>query len=156
MAIDIAAFQSAEILVPLAFSLAIIFGILEITRIFRNKAVNFIVAFTLSIFAVINSAFVSFLWANLVFVAAFFIIMFFIIFVYKVFGSGRKNVDAIIMNGAILFVLLSLSYLYINSFPSVPFIGGGENLILLIAIVLILSIFWAVFKTGSEPQPQGR
>lgn len=154
MVFDFAMLQTTEFLIPFLFSLAVIFGILEVTRIFgRNRAVNFIVSFTLSFFAIIYPGFVDFMWANFGLVAIFFIAMFFITFVFKTLGIGSKNSkDSILINGAILFVLLSLSYTYAESFPSVPLIGTGQNLILLVSVVLILSIFWAAYKTGTtEP-----
>jgi len=155
MAFDIIALQTTELLIPFLFSLAIIFGILEVTKIFRNKAVNFIVAFCLSFFAMIYPGFVDFMWANFGLIAIFFIAMFFILFISRVFGfGGRSSADVIIINGVILFVLLSLSYLYIDEFPSVSFVGRGENLILLISVALILSIFWAAYKAGPEQKPQ--
>ncbi|MFH0929428.1 MAG: hypothetical protein V1818_03675 [Candidatus Aenigmatarchaeota archaeon] len=150
MVFDTLMLQSTEFLVPFLFSLAVIFGILEVTRIFRNKAVNFIVSFALSFFALAYPGFMAFMWANFGLVAMFFIAMFFMLFILKVFGMGGKSSqDSVIINGAILFVLLSLSYLYVDSFPSVPIIGEGQNLILLISVVLIISIFWAAYKMGS-------
>jgi ABC-type amino acid transport system permease subunit len=152
MAIDATMLQSTEFLIPFLFSLAVIFGVLEVTRIFRNRAVNFIVAFTLSFFALIYPGFVDFMWANFGLAAIFFIAMFFLVFVFKVFGiGGGRSQDSIIINGIILLVLLSVSYLYIDSFPSFPYIGEGQNLILFISLVLILSIFWAAYKTESPP-----
>ena len=132
MVIDIVSLQSTEFLIPFLFSLAIIYGLLEVIGIFRrNKAVNFIVAFCLSFFAMIYPGFVDFLWANFGLIAIFFIAMFFILFVSKIFGfGGRNSADVIIINGGILFILLSVSYLHRDSLPYVNFIGSGENLIL--------------------------
>jgi hypothetical protein len=93
------------------------------------------------------------MWANFGLVAVFFIAMFFILFVSKIFGvRGGKNQDSMMIYGAILFILLSLSYIYIDSFPSVPFIGPGQNLILLVSVALIISIFWAAYKSGGSQQ----
>ena len=148
MAIDITMLQTTEFFIPFLFSLAVIFGVLEVTRLFR-KPVNFIISFTLSFFAMIYPGFVDFMWANFGLFAIFFIAMFFIVFVSKVFGmGGKKSQDSVIINGVILLILLSVSYLYIDSFPSVPFIGAGQNLILLVSVVLIISIFWAAYKTS--------
>ena len=148
MAIDITMLQTTEFFIPFLFSLAVIFGVLEVTRLFR-KPVNFIISFTLSFFAMIYPGFVDFMLANFGLFAIFFIAMFFIVFVSKVFGmGGKKSQDSVIINGVILLILLSVSYLYIDSFPSVPFIGAGQNLILLVSVVLIISIFWAAYKTS--------
>lgn len=152
MAIDLITLGSTEFLVPFFFCMATVFGVLEITKLFR-KPVNFIIAITLSIFALWYPGFVEFLWANFGLIAIFFIALFFIVFIYKVFGvGGRNTADAIVINGAILFVLLSISYLYMNNLPGTSFFGGAQNLILLIALALIISIFWAAYKTGGSPQ----
>jgi hypothetical protein len=155
MAFDLLAFQSTEILVPMLFSLAVIFGILEITNIFKNRAVNFLIALGMAFFAVSNSFYVSILWSYFGDVAIFFIVMFFIAFVFEVFGVRKgKHVsaDSVIINGVILFILLSIGYLYMDMLPDLPFIGGGENLFLLIAVIFILSIFWSAYKAGGGPE----
>jgi hypothetical protein len=152
MIIDMTGLQTMEFLVPFAFSLAVIFGVLDFVHLFRgNKPVNFIIAFTLSLFAMSNSAFVSFMWENFVLVAVFFIVAFFILFIKKISGPNNKT-DTIVINGAILFVLLSLSYAYMGGMSSIPIIGNSQNLILLIAGILILSMFWAAYKLGPAKQ----
>ena len=142
MIIDISALQSTEFLIPFLFSLAVVFGVLEITNIFKNRGVNFVIALTLSFFAMSSSFFVDLLWSYFGDIAIFFIALFFIAFIFEVFGVRRSNhpfsADSIIINGAILFVLLSIGYLYVDLLPSLPFIGGGENLILLEAAILFM------------------
>ncbi|MBN2202992.1 MAG: hypothetical protein JW700_02315 [Candidatus Aenigmarchaeota archaeon] len=81
--------------------------------------------------------------------------MFFVIFVFRIMIIGGANSfeDSLVVYGAILFVLLSLSFVYANSFPNVPFIGNGENLIILVSMALIITIFWSAYKIGSgKPQ----
>jgi hypothetical protein len=152
---DFTMFQSEHILIPFIFSLAIIFGTLETTKIFKNKAVNFLISVALAFFTVSNVVFLDFVWSQLGIISVFFILMFFVIFIMKAFGvsgSKEKSVDALIINGAILFVLLSVSYLYASSFPSVPFIGSGQNLLLLIFIAFMLVLFWLAYRSGG---PEG-
>ncbi len=83
--------------------------------------------------------------------------MFFIIFVLEAFGvrkgPGGNGADALIINAGVLFVLLSIGYLYTDFFPRLPIIGGGQNLLLLILVVFIVLIFWFAYKSGS---PQRR
>jgi len=159
MAIDISFLQSNQTLIPFLFVLAIIFGVLELTNIFRNRGVNFLVALAISFFAITNATFVAFLWLQFGNITAFFIVMFFIAFILEIFGlrkgePGKSRApEAMIINGAILFILLSISFLYIDLIPPLPFIGGGTNLLLFFAIIFILAIFWAAFK-ASPPHPQ--
>jgi hypothetical protein len=161
--IDITTFESNQFLIPFLFVLAIVFGALEQANVFRSRAVNFIVAAAISFFAVSNTAFTNLLWSQFGNVTIFFIAMFFIIFILEAFGvrkryPGEPPGGALVITGGILFVLLSIGLLIINLLPPIPFIGGGQNLLLLFAIVLILLIFWLAYKIGSgkpsHPQQQ--
>ena len=168
MAFDFTALQSQQFLIPFLFIFAIIFGSLKVANVFKsrdshgnvtseNTAVNFIIALALAFFAASNTSFVQLIWSQFGNIAAFFIIMFFIIFVLEAFGirhkrgePGKEGSDALIINGAILFILLSISSLFINSLPAIPGIGSGQNLLLLIFIVFILVIFWSAYRAGPE------
>lgn len=158
--IDITMFESNQFLIPFLFVLAVVFGALEQTNVFRSRAVNFIVAAAISFFAISNTAFTNLLWSQFGSITVFFIAMFFIIFILEVFGvrkrqPGEPPGGALVVTGGILFVLLSVGLLYINLLPPLPIIGGGQNLLLLFAITLILLIFWLAFKIGSgKPHPQ--
>jgi hypothetical protein len=153
MVIDIAFLQSEQTLIPFIFVLAIIFGVLELTKIFRNRGVNFLIALAIAFFTITNAAFVSMLWSYFGSITTFFIIMFFIAFVLEVFGirkGGHQPTSSIIIDGAILFVLLSIGFMNASYIPELPFIGSGQNVIFLIAVILILVIFWAAFKIGGK------
>jgi hypothetical protein len=155
MAIDLIALQSNEFLIPFLFVMAIVFGVLEITKVFRNRGVNFVIALAISFFAVSNATFVGFLWAQFGNITAFFIIMFFIAFILEMFGLRRPSKESrsesgMIITGAVLFVMLALGFTYSDLIPSLPYIGSGDNLILFFALVFILAIFWAAFKAGRE------
>ena len=158
--IDITTFESNQFLIPFLFVLAIVFGTLEQANVFRNRGVNFIVAAAISFFAISNTAFTNLLWSQFGNITVFFIAMFFIIFILEAFGVRKRHPDeapggALVVTGGILFVLLSIGLLLINLLPPIPFIGGGQNLLLLFAITLILLIFWLAFKIGSgKPHPQ--
>jgi hypothetical protein len=155
MAINIAFLQSEQTLIPFLFVLAIVFGVLELTKIFRNRGVNFLVALAIAFFTITNTAFVAMLWSYFGSITTFFIVMFFIAFVFEVFGlrgGQREPTSSVFINGAILFVLLSIGFLYAKQIPELPFIGGGQNLIFLFAIVFILAIFWAAFKISGPKE----
>ncbi|OGI12414.1 hypothetical protein A3K64_01115 [Candidatus Micrarchaeota archaeon RBG_16_36_9] len=155
--VDLYMFQSEQILIPFLFVLAITFGSIEITKIFRNKAVNLLISISLAIFAVSNDSFVQLLWSQFGNISVFFIAMFFIVFIIKVFsGFGKKerqNIhDEIMIYGAILFALLVMSYLFIDLLPVIPVIGGGKDIMLIVFIFLMIAIFWATFKTTTPPR----
>jgi len=147
--------ETEQTLIPFLFVLAIVFGVLELTKIFRNRGVNFLIAFSIAFFTITNTAFVNMLWSYFGSITTFFIVMFFIAFVFEVFGlrkaGQRETTSSILIDGAILFLLLSIGFLYSNQIPELPFLGGGQNLIFLFIVVFILAIFWSAFKIGGAP-----
>jgi hypothetical protein len=156
MVLDIAFLLSEQTLIPFLFVLAIVFGLLDIIKMFgRNRAVNFLIAFSIAFFSITNSGFVNLLWSQFGTITSFFIIMFFIAFVLEIFGlkdkKDKAKDDDIIIYGAILLILFSFGFVYSNLIPTIPYIGGGSNFIVLIAIIFILVIFWKAFKIGAEP-----
>jgi len=157
MLLDFTVFQSEQFLIPFLFILAIVFGAINVVNIFRNKGVNFLISIALAFFAASNTAFVQLLWSQFGIIAMFFIAMFFIIFILGAFGvrvgqQGKTDgADSLVINGAILFVLLSVGYLYLGNI-SVPIVGGGKNLLLFIFIMFIIVIFWSAFKTTTPPR----
>ena len=142
-----------EFLIPFIFVLADIFGVLHLARVFP-RSINFVISFVLAYFAAHNPVFISLFWSQIINVVIFFILMFFLAFTLQIFGLRGKGApkakEGLVIYGAILFVLLSIGFNYTETFPTLPVIGGGENLMLLIAIVLILAVFWAAFKAGEE------
>lgn len=149
---DLTMFQSQQVLIPFLFVLAVVFGAVEASNVFRNKGVNFLVSLALAFFAASNESFIQFLWSQFGSISIFFIAMFFIIFTLEAFGvrkgqQGKDSSDALVVNGAILFLLFSIGYLFAGSFPSLPIVGGGQNLMLLLFIVFIIVIFWFAYKT---------
>jgi hypothetical protein len=150
--IDVSFLQSEQTLIPFLFVLAIVFGILELTKIFKNRGVNFLIALAIAFFSITNAAFVNMLWTYFGSITTFFIIMFIVAFVLEVFGlrkGGHPPASAIIIYGAILFILVSLGFIYASQIPELPFIGGSQNLIFLLIIIFILAIFWATFRIGA-------
>ena len=155
MALDIAFLQSEQTLIPFLFVLAIVFGVLERVSIFHNRAVNFIVALAISFFTITNAAFVSILWAQFGNITTFFIIMFLITFVLEVFGlrgpqKPDKGEGGMIINGTILVLILVLGFTHSSLLPSLPYVGGGTNLLILVSLVFILALFWMAFRVGRE------
>lgn len=157
MLLDLTVLQSEQFLIPFLFILAVVFGTINVVNIFRNRGVNFLIALALAFFAASNTVFVQLLWSQFGTIAVFFIAMFFIIFILEAFGVRRgqqgkaDGSDALVIYGAILFVLLSVGYLYLGN-VSVPILGGGQNLLLFIFILFIIIIFWSAFKTTTPPR----
>lgn len=152
MILDLAFLMSEQTLIPFLFVLAIVFGFLDLLKIFgRNVAVNFLIALSMAFFSITNAAFVNMLWSYFGSITTFFIVMFLLAFVFEVFGlrkDKREPASSIIIYGGILFILLSLWFLSAKYVPDLPFIGSGQNLLFLFAIIFVLAIFWAAYKIG--------
>ena len=142
-----------QFFLPFIFVFAIVFGSLQLVNVFRNKAVNAILALSIAFFATLAPGFSNTLLSQFGNIAAFFMVVFFISFILKIFGFKRAQSvaeyqEALVIQGGILFVLLAVSFLFVDQIPTLPVIGTGQNLLLAIAVIFILSIFWAAFKIG--------
>lgn len=159
MVTDLGILSTNEAFIPFLFVLAIIFGVLEISHVIRNRGAMFLISFALAFFTVTSTNFVGVfpLYAGII--TPIFIIIFIIAFILEVFGlrrprmPGEREPEALIIIGAILFLLLSLGFIYSESIPALPFIGGGQNVIILAIIIFILVIFWTAFKAGTGLPP---
>lgn len=148
---DITFLQNPDIMVPFLFSLAVSFGALNAANVFKNKGVNFIIAISLSIFAITSPTYVNLLWTYFGDITLFFLAMFLVAFTLEIMGVRRKQVlggEEIVIYSGILFIILTLGFYHVDKIPSVPFLGSGQNALLLLAVVVIFSIFWAAFKYG--------
>lgn len=158
MIVDLGILGTNEALIPFIFVLAIIFGVLEISKVIRNRGAMFLISLALAFFTITSTNFVSIFPIYAAILTPLFIIIFFITFIMQIFGLRRPRLpnepsrepEALIIIGAILFLLLSLGFIYSNFIPALPFIGGGSNVIILAAVIFILVIFWVAFKAGRE------
>lgn len=152
MAIPIISGTAEYLLIPFLFIFAVTFGSLRVADVFKNIKVDAIIAVSLSIFTVFNKSLLSLIWSQLGNVTLFFTVMFFIMFVMKAFGlrSDKDARDKIIVMGAIFFILLSLSYMYNDMMPSIPFVGNGQDVMLLIFVCFIVSFLWLAYKIGAK------
>jgi len=161
MVINLTILQTTEAFIPFLFVLAIVFGVIEITHVFRNRGVIFLISLALAFFTVTSTNFVSMFPSYAGIITPIFIIIFFIAFILQIFGLRRPRLpnepsrepEALVIIGAILFLLLSLGFVYSSYIPVLPFVGGGSNVVILAAIIFILVIFWVAFKAGPELMP---
>jgi len=152
---------SMQFAIPFLFVLAVVFGVLELTKVFKSRAVHAVVAIAIAFFATSYAPFLTALWSYLPSITWFFIVMFFFAFILqllglrgKAVGMPGKETESLVVGGVVLLVLLSAGYMILQEFPiELPLIGGGDNLILLIGLIFIISIFWAAMKIGPEKIP---
>lgn len=162
MAVFALDFSNQQILVTFLFTLAVVFGVISLSGIFRgNKAVSAVISFAIALFAAGYSPFQTVLWNLLPNITWFFIILFLIAFGLELFGvrklvAGAPGHEGMIISAGVLLILLSVGWTILQTNPiSLPYIGGGSNLIFLIGLILILSLFWSAMKTGFGEQAGG-
>jgi hypothetical protein len=142
-------------LVPFLFLLAIVFGVLELASPIKNRAVNTIISLAIALFAASYGPFLALLWGYLPSITWFFIVMFFLAFVMELFGLRKKGINPedhasnMVALGAVFFILISVGWSVLQQFPvSIPILGGGQNLLLLLGLIFLMGLFWGAFKMG--------
>ncbi len=150
---------SLDFLIPFFFIFAIIYGALEVSGVFRNKAVKAIIAVALGFFAISNADVVSFIHQVLPFAAIFFIVVFFIGFIAKPFrgkggGGERDPLLLLVVLGLLLIVFAQLAT------PSSPFyssisstILGDQNVLWGIGILILLFMFYYAWSQSRKSAP---
>lgn len=128
--------------IPFFFTLAIAYGALQLSELFKNKAANMLIALVIAFFAATQPDLVTFIYAILGPAVIFFIIFFFIGFLYKFFkkkGPTDFTLAIIILALAVLLLAAGLA-----GSPLVPVSDFlSENMIVLIGLVFILAMFYA-------------
>jgi len=144
---------SLTFILPFLFTFAVIFGVLEITKVFPNKGVLAVISLVFAYFASTNQMFLTLFNQNFMYLTGFFIAMFLLIFVLEIFGlrpGKSKNPTDIMKEFAIhafiLFILLTVGFYGIETLDiDLGFISNSD-LALLIGFVVIIALFWAVFR----------
>jgi hypothetical protein len=144
-----------EFLITFLFTLAVVFGVLEVANIFKNKPINVVIAMAIAFFASTYAPFTSMLWSYLPTMTWFFIALFFVAFLAEILGLRKKEkrdyMETSIIHGFIFFVLLAVGWMVKDIFYfELPIFGGPDNVILLLGIIFILSLFWNAWKAGQN------
>ncbi len=142
-------FLSLDILLPFFLVLAIIYGALEVSKVFDNRAVKGIIAVVFAFFAIMNAQVVSFINTILPYAAGFFVILFLIWIVLKPFrGKGVGGGDATVLIVILVLVLILLARLGSTGYiPGYTFLSD-PNFLWLIGIIVVLVIIWKAYKMG--------
>lgn len=153
-------------LLPFLFVLAIVYGMLTITGIFKKKdgrpmnSVNFIIALVFAFFAAGYEPFVAFFLANFGVVLWAFVVLFFIAFILEVVGLRRKKVPKgkedvpIMMGGVIILLLATVGFAYISELE-IPVVGT-ENFMVILGIVVLLLVLYYAYEFGRGSKEAGK
>lgn len=147
---------SLDFMIPFFFIFAIVYGALEVSGVFRNRAVKAIIAVALGFFAVSNAEVVSFIHQVLPYAAIFFVVVFFISFIAKPFrgrGGEPGKRDPLLLLVVLSLLLIIFAQLATPSSPFYPDISstilGDQNVLWGIGIVIVIFMFyyaWAQSK----------
>lgn len=144
----------ANFVIPFLFVLAVVFGVLRISKAFKgNAAVEVIISLVIAFFAATFPPFTSMLFNILPSVTLFFIAMFFLVFILEIIGVRGKGkgepVTNIIIYGILILVLFTIVANHSNLIPALG-IMSQDDLVLGVGLIFILSIFWAAYRIPQE------
>jgi len=149
----------ANFVIPFLFVLAVVFGVLRISKAFKgNAAVEVIISLVIAFFSATYSPFTSMLFNILPSITMFFIAMFFIVFILEIVGVRGKGkgepVTNIIIYGILILVLFTIVASHSELIPNLGIISQ-DDLVLGIGLIFVIAIFWAAFKIGPGEQAGG-
>lgn len=146
--------------IPFLFVLAVVFGVLRISKAFKgNAAVEVIISLVIAFFSATFPPFTSMLFSILPTITLFFIAMFFIVFVLEIVGvRGKKagdNIMNLIIYGILILILFVIVANHSNLIPNLGIISP-DDLVLGIGLIFVISIFMAAYKIGGGEAAGGK
>ena len=145
-------------IIPFLFVLAVVYGALDYSNVFKKNSVKSLVSLAIAFFALTSQFVIDFIYGILPYAVVLFVVVFFLAFIARLFKGkgGERKIDwSLAMIVIILFLIFLASYgqdLVITFLPSVPV----TEFMYAVGFVLILLIFYAVYKNwgGEEGQRQ--
>lgn len=145
-----------QAMIPFLFVFAVVFGLLELTKVFKNRAVEAAIAVALAAFAATQTTFTTMLMSWLPAVVSLFVIIFFIAFILELTGlrKARTQPEKIGVLGIVLLLLFAVGGVALSQLDiTLPYIGGPQNILFAIGLIFIVSLFWLAFRIG-EGKPE--
>ena len=136
-----------SLMVPFLFMLAIVYGALDVSGVFRNRRVNALIALVFAFFTLTYAPAVEFINQIMPYAIMFFVVFFFLGFIVKM---AKKGVDKdynllIIILGLVLLLFATQGTVFIANF--VPgFEEQASNIMMASAVVFIGVILLAAYK----------
>ena len=140
-------------IIPFLFVLAVVFGVLRISKAFKgNAAVEVIISLVIAFFSATFPPFTATLFNILPSITMFFIAMFFLVFILEIIGVRGKGrgepVTNIIIYGILILVLFTIVASHSELIPNLGIISQ-DDLVLGVGLIFVIAIFWAAFKIGA-------
>jgi len=146
-------FISMELLLPFFLVLAIIYGALEVSKVFKNRAVNAIIAVVFAFFSIMNSQVVAFINSILPYAAGFFVVLFLVWIVLKPLRGGGKEgekKDPVLLIVILVLILVILARMQTTDILPGSSLLSNSNLIWIIGIIIVAVILWKAYKMENK------
>jgi len=137
--------------IPFFFMLAIVYGALEVSGLFKNKAVNMIIALVVAFFAAMTAQVAEIIFAILPYAIILFIVVFFLGFLRSLFSKKTGSDYTLLLMIAIL-VLIFFSSQDLLSDLGLDILFT-DTVISIIGFIIIIIIFYAAYKGWSNEAP---
>ena len=136
-----------SLMIPFLFMLAIVYGALDVSGVFKNRRVNALIAVVFAFFTLTYSPAIEFVNSVMPFAIIFFVVFFFIGFMIKI---ARKGVEKdytllVIILGLALMLFATQGSGLISSFLP-GFEEQANNIMVISAIVFIGVILLAAYR----------
>jgi glucan phosphoethanolaminetransferase (alkaline phosphatase superfamily) len=144
---------SMEIILPFFLVLAIVYGALEISKVFTNKGVKAIIAVVFAFFTIMNSQVIAFINSILPYAAMIFVVIFIAWILLKPLrgGSGRKGMDPVLIVVILVLVFVLLARMQATDYLPENSILANSNLLWIVGILVVAVVLWKVYKMGQAP-----
>jgi uncharacterized membrane protein YoaK (UPF0700 family) len=138
------------LLVPFLFMLAIVFGALDVSGVFKNKRVNALIALVFAFFTLTYQPAIDFINTIMPYAIMFFIVFFFVGFVVKLTRKemGKDYPLLMIVLGLVLLFFATQSGFLISFMPG--FEQQAGTILTMAAAIFIGAIFLAAYKLSSR------
>jgi hypothetical protein len=149
-------FLGMETLLPFFLVLAIVYGALEVSKVFTNRGVKAIIAVVFAFFSVMNAQVVAFINSILPYAAGFFVVIFIAWIVLKPLrgkGEGKKGMDPVLLVVILVLVLILLARMQTTDYLPENSIFSNTNLIWIVGIIIAVVVLYKVYKIGSGQGP---
>jgi hypothetical protein len=142
-----------DIIIPFIFMLAIVFGALDVSGVFKNKRVNALIALVFALFTLTYQPAIDFINQIMPIAIILFIAFFFIGFIIKMGKQGvNKDYTLIIVIASLVLLAMATQGSLISGFlPGLA--EQWNNMVAAIAVVLVGVILFAAYRKGSKAKP---
>lgn len=139
---------------PFVFMLAIVFGSLEMSGVFKGKAVKLLLATVIALFAASSPIVLGLLQGFLPYAALLFVAVFFLGFLWKLGGKKEKDYTLVLIVAAL--ALVALAAFGADLTQMVPGLGMSQDQVLTAAgVVFVFILLVATYrKSKDERTPQ--